>query len=781
MTKPKTQKPQHAYLRTVAFLTTILVIGAGWGIFLLLDWWFPLPMTALHRQPAVIVTDREGSPLRIFLPADEQLRIPVSVGEVAPVFVRALVASEDRWFYQHPGVNPLAIVRALWANVRHGKVVSGASTITMQIARMAEPKSRTLWAKCWEIFRALQLERHFSKDNLLELYLNLTPYGGNVVGIGAAAYVYFDKRPAQLSLGEAALLAVLPRSPNSYNPARNPAAALEIRNHVLRQLAQRAVFAEPAVADALRHPLPTVSWRPPFTAPHFCQFALDRLPHDPRLHTTLDQRVQKIAEEQTALWVSTLRDRGIGSAAVVVIENENRAVRAMIGSPNFFEEVHNGQVNGTTARRSPGSTLKPFLYTMAMDMGLVIPDSYLLDLPTDFSGYVPENYDGQYHGRVTMRESLVQSLNAPAVQLLSTVGVETFHRLLQRGGITTLDRPPASYGLPLILGSGEVSLLDLTNLYATLAVGGEHRAIQLQPDMMGTADRLFSTEAASLTAGILTGVQRPDLPRAWRLTRDAPVVAWKTGTSYGHRDAWSIGFSSRYTIGVWAGNFDGHGQKGLAGSEHAAPLLFTLFRAIEGGSAQLVQPHDHHFGQVKVCTLSHELAGPFCPLSESVTVLSGRSRLSSCSYHRRMFVDTITGDQLAGACLSSRPHRTEVVTVYPPELIAWWYTQGQPLPRMPRLSPLCNEVPGGEALTIVSPATSSPYRLRRDVPIADQKIPLRVQSGAAPTLLYWYQDGKLVATGTPTAQTLLPLQLGTHHLVVVDSAGHVGSSVYRVE
>jgi penicillin-binding protein 1C len=740
-----------------------------------------LPTTALHRQPAVIGTDREGSPLRIFLPADEQLRIPVSLSEVAPVFIRALMASEDRWFYQHPGVNPLAIVRALWANIRHGRVVSGASTITMQIARMAEPKSRTLWAKCWEMFRALQLERHLSKDQLLELYLNLTPYGGNVAGIGAAAYVYFGKTPAQLSLGEAALLAVLPRSPNNYNPARNPTAALAIRNRVLRQLAQRAVFPASAVTDALRHPLPMVAWRSPFIAPHFCQLAVDRLPHRSRLHTTLDQRVQKIAEEQTALWISTLRDRGIGSAAVVVIENESRAVRAMVGSPNFFEERYDGQVNGATARRSPGSTLKPFLYAMAMDAGLVIPDSYLLDIPTDFSGYVPENYDGQYHGRVTMRDALVQSLNAPAVRLLSTVGVETFQRLLQRGGLTTLDRPPTSYGLSLILGSGEVSLLDLTNLYATLAVGGEHRALQLQSDAVGTADRLFSAEAAALTAGILTGVQRPDLPRAWRLTRDAPVVAWKTGTSYGHRDAWSIGFSSRYTIGVWAGNFDGRGQKGLAGSEYAAPLLFALFRAIEGGTAQLVRPQDLHLGTVRVCTLSHELAGPFCPLQESVTVLPGRSKLSSCSSHQRMFVDAATGDQLAGACLSSRPHRAEVVTVYPPELVAWWYTQEQPLPRMPRLSPFCNEVPGGEALTIVSPATSTPYRLRRGTPVADQKIPLRVQGGAAPLQLYWYQDGKLVATGTPAAQILLPLQVGTHRLVVVDNAGRVGSTVYRVE
>jgi penicillin-binding protein 1C len=627
----------------------------------------------------------------------------------------------------------------------------------------------------------LQLEWHLSKDQLLELYLNLTPYGGNLEGIGAATYVYFGKTPAQLSLGEAALLAVLPRAPNSYNPVRHPAAALAIRNRVLHQLAQRAVFAESAVADALRHSLPTVSWQPPFTAPHFCQFALDRLPRSSRLLTTLDQRVQKTAEEQMTLWVATLRDRGIGSAAVVVIENETRAMRAMVGSPKFFDEVYDGQVNGAAARRSPGSTLKPFLYALAMDAGLVIPDSYLLDIPTDFSGYVPENYDGQYHGRVTMREALVQSLNVPAVRLLSTMGVESFHRLLQRGGLTTLDRPPANYGLPLILGSGEVSLLDLTNLYATLAVGGEHHPIQIHPGIVGPGDRLFSKEAAALTAGILTGLQRPDLPRAWRLTRDAPAVAWKTGTSYGHRDAWSIGFSSRYTIGVWVGNFDGRGQKGLAGSEYAAPLLFSLFRAIEGGTAQLVQPQGAHVGTVNVCALSHELAGPFCPMSESVTILAGRSKLSPCSYHRRMFVDTETGDQLAGACLSSRPHRAEVMTVYPPELVAWWQMQGQPQPTFPHLSPLCHDVPDGTALTILSPAPTTPYRLRHDAPAADQKIPLRTQVGATTTQLYWYQDGKLVATGAPAAHVLLSLQVGTHRLTVVDNAGRVGSTVYRVE
>lgn len=764
-----------------AAVTGVVVAGVTYLGFLLLDRWFPFPVTTLYRQPAIVVSDRNGAPLRIFLPPDEQLRLPLTLSEIAPVLLETLIASEDRWFYQHPGVNPFAIVRAVWANLRSGKVVSGASTISMQIARMAEPKSRTSWAKCQEMFRALQLERRFSKTELLQFYLNLTPYGGNVEGVGAAAYYYFAKAPSQLSLGEAALLAVLPRSPSAYNPTRNPSTALTVRNRILQQLAERKIFSDRAVAEALRYPLPSIAWHPPLVAPHFCQLVVDRAPRTSRILTTLDQRIQRIAEEQVASRITALRSRGIGSAAVVVIENENRAVRALVGSPSFFETAYNGQVNGTIARRSPGSALKPFLYAMAMDVGLIVPDSYLLDVPTDFSGYVPENYDGQYHGRVTVRESLIRSLNAPAVWLLKQVGIEEFHRLLWRGGLTTLDRPAATYGLPLILGSGEVTLLDLTNLYATIAAGGLHRPVQIQPGSQIAGERLFSAETAYLISHILTGLQRPDLPRAWSLTKDVPVVAWKTGTSYGHRDAWSLGFSARYTIGVWVGNFDGRGQKGISGSEHAAPLLFDLFRAIEEGAAQLAEPRNLRLATVRLCALSHELAGPFCPLQESATSLPGHSKLSFCSYHQRVFVDTESGDLLTGSCLASRPHRPEVITVYPPELVAWWQIQGQPVAPVPRLSSACGDIPSQELLKIVSPMSTTPYRLRRDAPAAYQQIPLTAQVGSSAERLYWYQDGVLVASGSSGAKLLLPLQVGTHRLVAVDNDGRSDNITYRVE
>jgi len=618
-------------------ISLAILLAAPYLWFQALNLAFPFPWANLQRPPAVVVADRHGQPLRFFLPADERWRFPVRLSELPPELPKALVASEDRRFYRHFGVDPVAVVRAAWSNLKSGEVVSGASTIPMQVARMAEPGPRTLASKIRESFRALQLERRFTKDEILETYLNLTPYGGNVEGVGAAAWFYFGKEPEQLSLGEIALLTALPRSPAGYDPTLHPQAARIARNRVLRQLAARGVFPRREIAEARQQPVPRVRHRPPFAAPHFTEMVAAQLPGETRIRTTLDRRTQEIAESQVARRIRELRDLGLGNAAVVVIDNETRAVRALVGSAGFRETYFQGQVNGAVARRSPGSTLKPFLYAMAMDQGRVLPESFILDVPTDFSGYVAENYDERYRGRVTVRQALIQSLNACAVRLLSQVGLPEFQRLLLRGGLSTLDRPAGSYGLPLVLGAGEVRLVDLVNLYASLAEGGVYRPVRVveRPDLpsealtspallsqrerrensrkavisplspwergvrgvrasegreIGTGKnslaepvRLFSPEAARAVAEILTDVQRPDLPEAWELTRDVPAVAWKTGTSYGHRDAWAVGFSARTTIGVWVGNFDGKPRKGISGSQHAGPLLFDLFRALEPG------------------------------------------------------------------------------------------------------------------------------------------------------------------------------------------------------
>jgi penicillin-binding protein 1C len=428
---------------------------------------------------------------------------------------------------------------------------------------------------------------------------------------------------------------------------------------------------------------------------------------------------------------------------------------------------------------------------MAFDQGRIIPDSWLLDVPTDFSGYVAENYDERYRGVVTVRDALIQSLNASAVRLLAEIGLPEFHRLLLRGGLETLDRPAGHYGLPLILGAGEVRLVDLVNLYATLAQGGVHRPLQWiepphpgpHPLNKGEGERLFSPEAAGAVLRILTDVRRPDLPEAWDLTRGVPAVAWKTGTSYGHRDAWAVGASRRYTIGVWVGNFDGRPRQGISGSQHAGPLLFDLFRAIdpEGvAPAPAVSP-EMIPETIEVCAVSHELPGPWCPARLRVPYLPGRSRLPLCSWHRRVLVDASTGELLAGDCLTRRRTAFRLLTVPPAELLAWWRSQGMSVDGPPPLAPACRGVPAGEPPRIVSPDPATAYRLRRDAPPEYQRIPLVARADSGASRLFWYQDGQLVAAMAPQESRFLDSVRGEHRLMVTDDLGRSDAVTYKVE
>jgi penicillin-binding protein 1C len=755
-------------------------------LFFAADAIFPFPVARLTRRPAVVVYDRNGEAMRVILPPDQKLRIPVTLDEIPPGAIKAILTSEDRWFWRHPGVNPMAVARATASNLRARRRVSGASTIPMQIARMAEPKSRTFRGKAWEMFRALQLSKRYSKRELLTMYLNMAPYGGNVEGIGAASFVYFGKPPSQLSIGEIAFLTTLPRSPNRYDPLRDHDRATRARDRVLRELRDRGAFTTAEIGNAMRQPLPRARRKAPFVAPHFCDYAVQQAGGAVRITTTLDPQTQQLAEQQVAARLGALRAWGVEQAAVVVIDNRTREVRAMVGSGGFFDVARQGQNNGAVARRSPGSTLKPFLYARAFDDGSLIPDAILLDVPTDFSGYVPENYDGTYRGRVVARDALIQSLNATAVRLLSEEGVDDFVTLLRRGGLTTLDRQPGKYGLPLILGGGEVRLIDLTNLYATLAEGGEYAPVRVlasrqPPTANRQPTRLFSRESTSMLTGILTELKRPDMPRAWQLTREMPLVAWKTGTSYGHRDAWSVGYSDRYSIGVWVGNFDGHGQKGLSGSEFAAPLLFDLFRAIEGNAAQPRKLDGLSTSTIEVCAESRELPTPYCKERIRVAIIPGRTHLHACELHRPIWIDPKSGQRLAGDCLEAHPHVQIVATVHPPELVAWWRAQNQPFESLPPLAAACGDIAAADAAPrIVSPDGATPYRLRNDAPLEFQEILLAAHTSDA-AKLYWFEDGVLVASGDAGRRMFRRPTRGTHNLVVVDDSGRSSSVKYRVE
>jgi len=741
----------------------------------------PFPLGTLTPPPATVVAARNGEPLRLYLAPDESWRFPVRLSSVAPILPRLVIAAEDRHFRHHPGVNPLALGRAALANLRAGHVISGGSTVTMQLARLARPRQRTLSAKIEEALTALALERHLSKDAILERYLNMAPYGGNIVGVGAASSFYFNKTPDRLSLAEAALLTVLPRSPLRLDPIHHPEAARTVRNRLLADMARRGIVTAEAAQEAAMAALPKHLTQPPFIAPHFCQMARDTAGPASRIDTTLDPAAQKAVTDILRGRSRWLAAQGIGSVSAVVLDPVSHDVLAMVGGTDFFGDTRFGQINGTTIRRSPGSALKPFLYAMAMDGGMLFPQSLMLDIPTGFAGYAPKNYDGLYRGRVTAEQALIHSLNVPAVRLLNEIGPAPFLDLLRRGGLTTLDRPASHYGLSLILGGGEVTLLSLANLYADLASGGLHRPPRLllaEPASRGS--RLFSPEACALTTDILGRVERPDLPTSWERALAVPAVAWKTGTSYGHRDAWAVGYSADRVIGVWVGNMDGAPVKGISGAVHAGPILFELFRAVEPHGSRLAIPPGLNISEIEVCAESHQLPGPGCTRTIPAKIIPGRTRLTACPIHRQMLVDAITGRRLDGDCLASHDAKTIAVTEYPAELVSWWRSVGIPFETPPPPEPGCFRPPG-EGPHIVSPNPATPYTLRRDVPAEFQRIALSADVPAATHRLSWYVDGELTAQGQPGERLFWQPTPGAHRLVAADDQGRTDAVTIRVE
>ena len=587
----------------------------GVGVFVLLLILFelavflvPLPWVALQPPSSTLVFDREGRVLRAFTSADGMWRIRTDLDQVSPLLQKYLVFYEDRWFYYHPGVNPVALIRAFVQNLRSGRIISGGSTLTMQIARMMEPKARTWQNKLIEMFRALQLEHRFTKEELLTIYFNIAPYGGNIEGVAAAAWLYFGKEPTQLSPGEAALLTVLPNSPTLLRPDLAPDRARQARDKVLKRLYDHGLIAEAEYGKLWR------GSRPP------AGVAFSGTPLQSRtgyplsgaaIYTTIDRDLQVFLEELLALEVAKLKTEGITNAAAVVIDNQTHQLMAAVGSAEFFNEQDQGQVNGYLAPRSPGSTLKPFVYALAFERGLLTPAHYVEDVPVIYSGYSPENYDSTYSGLVSAQEALQRSLNVPAVNLLAALGGEALYELLKKAGFTTLT-PVNHYGLPMVLVVCEINLLELANLYASLANGGKIYPVQTRLDQHTPPPiTLFSPGVAYVITEILTEVRRPDLPTCWEFTT-LPKVAWKTGTSYGHKDAWSIGYNPRYTVGVWVGNFSGVGRAGLNGAEKAAPLLFTIFAHLNSKTAVSWFTPPATVKKRAVCAVSGQTPGPFC-------------------------------------------------------------------------------------------------------------------------------------------------------------------------
>ena len=809
-------------------------------LFMVANWCFPLPKARLHPPVSQIVLDRNGEWLRAFLADDGMWRIAISNQQSAvssqqagivkrkpltdsqqPIanshlLHQAILTSEDRWFYYHYGINPVSIATAIYDNLKAGEVVRGGSTITMQLARLMEPKARNIPNKLIEMFRAFQLEHAYSKSEILTFYFNMLPYGGNIVGTAAASRFYFNKPQHTLSLGEAALLAAIPNAPERLRPDRFPENARKAREKVLNRLLARRQISKQQWQEAVQEPIPHKRYSLPFKAPHLSRllskenwrkFGVRNPSHlrtnpshlrtnpshsqttNGRIHTTIDAKVQETAARilneylvDAARKPSLRGSHRTSTGAIIVMDTQNRHVLAMVGSHDFFDRKALGQINGTLAPRSPGSALKPFVYALAMEEGLITPETLLFDVPVTHADYTPVNYDGKYNGYVTARRALARSLNVPAVNLNARLKNRTLHAFLKQAGISTL-APAQKYGLSMVLGGCEVNLLELTTLYAGLANMGEFGPYQLtkrhQLKTENDSKRLLRQETSFIITEMLTNSQLPTNtvknPEAFERTMNLPKIAWKTGTSYGHRDAWCIGYSPTLTIGVWLGNFDGKGTPMLSGTDAATPILFALFTALTG------QDTHHWFtkpAQLKtrqVCTLSGAPISTHCPTYKEDVYIPSVSSVAVCAIHKRIYIDESTGYSLCSHCWGNSDRSTgndkKIFEEWPANAATWLAENGFAVSVLPAHNPLCTGTIAGNAPIILSPAEDTTYYIREGVPLENQKIRLIASASSRTQNLFWFLDGELIFQGNAGEQYWLTPAKGKHMLTCVDAEG----------
>ncbi|RYD57728.1 MAG: penicillin-binding protein 1C [Sphingobacteriales bacterium] len=700
---------------------------------------------------APVVLARDGSVIHTFLTKDEQWRFDTKLDEITPELKQAIIYKEDKYFRYHPGINIFAIGRAAVNNIFYLKRTSGASTITMQVARMLQPKKRTYVNKGVEMLRALQLELHYSKDEILQMYLNLVPYGSNVQGVKAASIIYFNKLPNQLSLAEITALSIIPNRPNSLVLGRDNAAIVIQRNKWLKRFESDKLFASATIGDALDEPLNAYRHNAPDVAPQFAWRMRRQQPGVTQIRTTIDPMVQQKAYDLTYGYSQALRLHGIYNASVIVIDNRTMEVKAYIGSSDFGDKAHHGEVDGVKAIRSPGSTLKPLLYGMCMDMGIVTPKTTIADVPINIDGYIPENYDLQFRGNITTEEALKNSLNIPAVKLLHSAGVKSFTAKLTDAGFLSIWTKRNKLGLSMILGGCGVQLDELSALYASFANAGMYRPLRFTIDDSTGAKRqkatkILSPEASYMMTGILRELHRPDLPNLYEQAASVPKIAWKTGTSYGRKDAWSIGYNQRYTMGVWIGNFDGIGVAGLNGAGTATPLLFQLFNAIDRSASVEWKIKTEDLGYRLVCRETGKLPNDYCTSQVMDYYIPGTSSTERCAHQVPVWLSPDEGISYCTSCLPDAGYKTKSYPNIPAELAAWYDQSHTAYEKIPKHNPECGRVFDGRSPIITSLTNKLSYII---VDKESQQLQLKCNTANDVKQVYWYINDNFYASATP--------------------------------
>jgi len=748
---------------------------------------------------STVVWSADGAVLRITRASDDQYRTWVPLAAMSPALVDAFLIKEDRWFYWHPGVNPVALTRAA-LRTYGGSARQGGSTITMQLARLRGGlRTRTPMGKLRQMADAMWLELRYSKRALLEAYLNVVPLGGNVEGVGAASRLYFDKTPDRVTLGEALTLAVIPQHPAGRAGRGGSEASLLAAR---AQLAMDWTRVHGGTDEERRQlALPVVAGRRgvmPMAAPHFVDALLatgqagvgraggglaDR-PPDGQVDTTLDLGLQRLLERQLDRYLRQYGTRGIRNASAILVDTRDMAVKAWLGSADYWNRDIDGQVNGVLAKRSPGSTLKPFVYALALDQGVLHPRTILRDAPSAFGPYAPENFDGRFNGPIAAEDALIRSRNIPAVWVATQLRQPSLYQFLESAGVRDL-RPAEFYGLALPLGGGEVTMEELAGLYAMLANGGVLRPLRATAaDPSPDGVRLLSAEAAFVTLDMLQHNPRPDgdgtLPPRTRWP-----VAWKTGTSWGFRDAWSAGVVGPYVLVVWIGDFRGEGNPAFVGTDAAAPLFFRIADAVnlarpDDTPAPAVPPPG--VTRVEVCTDSGDLPNADCPRTIATWYIPGRSPIRVSQLHRTVGIDPLTGHAV---CPPYPPGtRLEVFEYWSSDMLRLFRQSGVPRRTPPPAAECAADAADGPR--IASPIRGLSYALRaatsqsRSGPRGSdsdgsgrETIPLDATAAGDASRLFWF-DGRALIGAQSTAGAPLawrPTEAGIHLVRVVDDRG----------
>ena len=736
------------FLEKMLKWTAIVSVG-GALLFLLLDTVFPINT---ELQYASIIEAKDGTVLHAYLTRDQQWRMNTRLDEITPELKKAIVFKEDKHFYRHTGINPLAIGRAIVNNIFHLKRTSGASTITMQVARMLDPKPRTYINKCVEMFRALQLEGHYKKDEILQLYLNIVPYGSNIQGVKAASILYFYKTPDQLSLAEITALSIIPNRPNSLIVGKDNKLIVTERNKWLNRFKAEHLFADNVIQDALQEPLTAYRHNAPGEVAQFAWRMRCKYPGHAEIRSTLDIKLQQKAENIVTNYVNQLKLRNINNTSVLVVDNRTHEVLVYVGSSDFNDKYHHGQVDGVCALRSPGSTLKPLLYGVSFDRGLITPKTVIADVPINIKGYTPENYDKFFRGNVTAEFALQNSLNIPAVKLLNENGVDNFVQRLSGAGFMSVWQKRRKMGLSIILGGCGVRLDELTAMYTAFANNGQYLPLKYAlPDSQWVGRKkilspvaeqgvaILSPSADYMLTQILCELRRPDLPNLYDEAHGIPKIAWKTGTSYGRKDAWSIGYNKRYTIGVWMGNFSGQGVPDLSGATIATPLLFQLFNAIDYNASNewLEAPKELAFRFV--CPKTGKPVNDFCHDQVMDYYIPGVSGNDKCDHMKELWLSAKEDYCYCTSCLPPSGYKTKLFENTSPDLAVYYDASHIAYRKMPPHNPACNRTFDGFAPVINSLTNNMTYII---VDKEQQKLQLSCLTAGDVQKVYWYINDK---------------------------------------